>query len=75
MAKNPYSTSMPLDQPNELGGGLTHVEADFQGFPQRGRGFGQGLGGDSAIGAAKGDRVREGVPGPAELDEAFPARR
>jgi len=71
MAKN-APTNQPVDIPAEQGGGIVHAEADFFGQPQRGCGFGVGLGGESAIGAAKGDRVREGAPPPTVPDTAEP---
>ena len=46
-------------------------ERDNEGFSQD-RGFGREIGGETSIGAAKGDRVRQGVPGPKQLDEAGP---
>lgn len=72
MAKATFSAGIPADAPAEEGDGVVHAEADYFAQEQRGRGFGVGLGGEHAIGAAKGDRVRAGEPGPDDLGEKAP---
>lgn len=62
MAKNAFGPSIPADRPAEQGGGIVHSEEAFFAQPRQGRGFGVGVGGESPIGAAKGDRVRARPP-------------
>lgn len=69
MAKSAPNTQFPVD-----GRFPSTVEADSEGFDQV-RGFGLEVGGESPVGAAKGDRVRQGVPGPSYLDEELPIKR
>ena len=44
----------PVDTPIERAPGVTHREADFHGFADKG--FGKGHAGSSAVGRAKGNR-------------------
>lgn len=63
MAKDATESEMPVDTAPQIGPGLRYREAEFfadEGLP--GMGFMAGFSGDTAIGAAKGNRSPTSLP-------------